>query len=157
VPPMHPVPCANCGAMMAPDPDGRTYGCRYCQTRVQVAVDARQIAEGMRLDLANMEGFLARLANTMSQGFGEHTRIRAEGRVVHAIEIEVDADHFSVHREGAHLVAQHKKVVRGIALRTNALPLDRWVEQLCDALARHANTDARAAWVLGRISGGGPA
>jgi hypothetical protein len=152
---MQPVPCANCGAMMTPQQDGRTYACAYCQTRVQVAIDGRQIAAGMQLDLANMENFLAQLANTLSQGFAEHTRIEANGRVVNSIAIDLEPDQFLARREGQHVVAEHKKVVRGIALRTSRLPLDRWVEALTDALARHANTNARAAWVLGRLDGGG--
>lgn len=152
---MQPVPCANCGAMMVPSPDGRTYVCRYCQTHVQVAVDASQIAAGMRLDLSNVEAFLAHLAGTLSQGFAERTKIEAHGQRVHAIEIDLDPDHFIARREGAEVVAEHKKVVRGIALRTNRPPLDRWVELLTEALARHANTNARAAWVLGKLTGRG--
>lgn len=152
---MQPVPCANCGAMMQPQPDGRTYGCPYCRTFVQVAIDGRQLAAGMQLDLANMEVFLAQLANTLTQGFAEHTRVQANGSYVLAVELDLEPDHFIARREGQHVVAEHKKVVRGIALRTHALPLDRWVEQLTDALARHANTNARAAWVLSRLSGRG--
>jgi hypothetical protein len=153
---MQPVPCANCGAMMTPmQQDGRTYACPYCRTQVQVAVDARQIAAGMALDLSNMEVFLAQLANTLSQGFGEHTRIQANGSYVMHVEIDLDPDHFIARRDGHHVVAEHKKVVRGIALRTHALPLDRWVEQLTEALARHANANARAAWVLSKLTGRG--
>jgi hypothetical protein len=152
---MQPLPCSNCGAMMAPQPDGRTYACGYCRTQVQVAIDGRQIAAGMALDLSSVEVFLAQLANTLSQGFAEHTRIEANGRDVIAVEIDLDPDHFTARRHGREVVAEHKKVVRGVALRTHALPLDRWVEQLTEALARHANTNARAAWVLGRLGHGG--
>jgi hypothetical protein len=148
-----PVPCANCGAMMAPLGDGRTYGCSYCHTQVVVAIDGQQIAAGMRLDLANADAFLAQLANTLSVGFSESTRIQANGRQVLAIEVTVDPDVFLAHREQHGVVTQHKRVVRGIALRTTAVPIDRWVELLTEALARHANTNARAAWVLGRLTG----
>jgi hypothetical protein len=150
-----PVRCANCGAMMSPGPDGRTYACAYCNARIQVAIDGGQIAAGMRADLADAERFLSSLANALAQGFAEHAVIHAQGRVVNALEVHLDPDKFFVRREGHHLVAQHQKVVRGIALRTATVPLDRWYELLCDALAQHANTNARAAWVLGQISGGG--
>lgn len=150
-----PVPCQNCGAVMSPDAYGRLYTCGYCGAKVQVGVDAAQIAAGMRLDLSNMEVFLAELANTLSQGYSEHTQIEAQGRTVMAIEIDLEPDVFSARREGAHVVATHKRVVRGIALKTQTLPLDRWVDLLTQALARHANQNARAAWVLGRLTGGG--
>jgi|SRR5579883_2888088 len=148
-----PVPCNYCGAMMVPQFDGRTYACPYCKTQMQVAIGADQIAAGMALDLANVDRFLSHLANTLHQGFHEHTRIDANGTVVMAIEINLEPEVFMARREGQHVVAQHKKVVRGIALRTQTLPLDRWVEMLTQALATHANQNARAAWVLGQITG----
>ena len=148
-----PVACANCGAMMVPQWDGRLYACPYCRTQVQVAITGAQIAAGMALDLANVDAFLSRLANTLYQGFSEHTRIEANGNYVIGVEIHLEPDVFMVRREGQHAVAQHKKIVRGVALRTRTLSLDVWVEQLTGALAEHANTNARAAWVLGQLGG----
>ncbi len=150
---MNPVDCSNCGAKMHPGPDGRVYVCGYCNTQVQVALAGDQIAAGMRLDLANVEMLLAQLANTLSQGFSEHTRIHAEGRVVHVIEVDVDPDRFAIRREHGGVVAEHKKMVRGVALKTTKLPLDKWVHQLSEALARAANENARAAWVLSQLGG----
>jgi hypothetical protein len=150
----NPIACSNCGAMMAPDDLGRTYSCRYCSTRVQVGIAGAQIAAGMQLDLANVDNFLSHLANTLSQGFAEHTRIEANGRYVIAIEVNIEPDLFSARREGERVAAQHKRVVRGIALKTSTLQLDLWVEKLTDSLARHANSNARAAWVLSRLGGG---
>jgi hypothetical protein len=149
--PRDPIPCRNCGAMMTPEADGRTYACGFCHTRVQVAVDGAQIAAGMRLDLSNAEALLAHLANVLTQGWGEHTRVQAQGNYVHALEIDTEPDLFVLKREGHRLVAQRKKVVRGIALRTETLALDAWVPALCDALARLANANARAAWVLAQL------
>lgn len=148
-----PVACKNCGAMMTPQPDGRTYACAYCKTQLQVAIEGQQIAAGMRLDLSNVDAFLGQLAHTLSSGFAESARIHAEGHFVHSIEVNLDPDVFLVHREGPRVVTRHKKVVRGIALRTETLAMDRWVQLLTEALARHANTNARAAWVLARLNG----
>jgi hypothetical protein len=148
-----PVPCSNCGAMMVPQWDGRIHACPYCRTQVQVAITGDQLAAGMALDLANVDAFLGRLAQTLYQGFTEHTRIEAQGNYVIGIEVHLEPDVFMVRRDGQHAVAQHKKVVRGIALKTATVPLDRWVELLMDALARHANMNARAAWVLGQLGG----
>ncbi len=138
---------------MTPGWTGRVYACPYCNTQVQVAIGAEQIAAGMALDLANMETFLAQLANTLSTGFSEHTRIQANGRVVMTIEIDLPPDVFIAKRDGRQVLAQHKRVVRGIALKTSTLALDQWVQMLTDALAEHANENARAAWVLGQLGG----
>ena len=153
--PANAIPCENCGAKMVPQADGRTYRCEYCGTQVLVAVEGHQIAAGLRLDLTNMDVFLTHLAGTLSAGYSEWTRIYAEGTFVHGVEINIEPDVFLARREQHGVVAQHRKVVRGIALRTETLALDRWVELLTAALARHANTNARAAWVLARLSGQG--
>ena len=138
---------------MVPQQDGRLYACPYCNARIQVAISGGQLAAGMALDLANVDAFLSRLAQTLSQGFSEHARIEANGQYVMGIEVNLEPDVFSVRREGNHLQAHHKKVVRGVALRTRALALDLWVQMLTDSLAAQANTDARAAWVLGQLGG----
>jgi len=138
---------------MTPQWDGRVYTCPFCRTQMQVAIGADQIAAGMAIDLANVDAFLTKLANTLSQGFTEHTQIQANGALVMAIEVHLDPDHFHVHREGQHAVATIKKVVRGVSLKTKTVSLDIWYTQLTQALATHANTNARAAWVLGQIGG----
>ncbi len=138
---------------MAPEADGRTFACAYCGSRIQVAIGADQIALGMAVDFSNLEDFVARVANALSQGFAEHAQIRASGRVVHGIELSLEPDHFSLQRQGQQFIAQHKKVVRGIALRTATLPLDVWFQKLTEALAAHANQNSRAAWVLSQLGG----
>ena len=97
--------------------------------------------------------YLPVFANTLHAGYGECTRITAQGPYVHAIEVTVEPDGFLVRREGAGVVAQHKKMVRGIALKSTILPLDQWVDLLTKALARQAGSNARAAWVLARLTG----
>jgi predicted RNA-binding Zn-ribbon protein involved in translation (DUF1610 family) len=148
-----PVHCTNCGAPMNPAADNHSFACAYCGVRVQVAIGAEQLARGMALDLANIDAFLVGLARMLQQGMAEHSRIDADGAHIRAIEIDLEPDVFSVRREGHHAVAQHKKVVRGVALKNSTLPLDKWVEMLTHSLARHANTNARAAWVLGQLGG----
>ncbi len=148
-----PVACHNCGAMMTPAWDGRVYACPFCRTQVQVAIGADQIAAGMAIDLANVDAFLGKLASTLWQGFAEHTRIQAQGQWVQSIEVNLEPDVFFVQRDGQHAVATHKKIVRGVALRTKTLPLDVWFDLLTEALANHANVNARAAWVLTQIGG----
>lgn len=145
--------CTNCGAMMVPQWDGRVHACPYCRTQLQVAIGGDQIAAGMAMDFANVDAFLARLAWTLTQGFAEHARVQSSGDYVTSIEVWLEPDQFILRREGREAVAEHKKVVRGVALRTKRLALDEWHQKLCDALAAHANANARAAWVLKQIGG----
>jgi hypothetical protein len=145
------VRCSNCGAPMSPQDDGRTFACLHCSAKAQVAIDSEQIAAGMRLDLANMEAFLVQLANALHHGFPDRTRVHRSGAVIAAIELDLDKDLFIAKRDAHGVVAQHKRMVRGVALKTTTHPLDKWVELLTKSIAAHVNTNARVAQVLARL------
>jgi len=138
---------------MIPAEDGRTFGCKYCGSQIQVAVDAEQLAAGMKLDLSNVAAFLHRLAHTMESAFASQTKVQRHGADVTLIEIDLGADQFIARREGHGVVAQHKRVVRGIALKTATHPLDHWATMLHAALAAHANENTRATAALTSLFG----
>jgi len=129
---------------MQPGADGRLYGCGFCGTKVQVSIGADQIAHGMALDMSNIETFLGHLAHSLQQAIPQQVQVHGSGAHVAGIEVNLDPDAFSLKREGGHVVAQYKKLVRGIALKTKEMPLDQWVEKLSESLARHANVNAQA-------------
>lgn len=139
---------------MQPQSDGRTYVCGYCGTRLQAAIDGNQLAAGLRLDLANVDGFLMQLAQVLHAGFGEAAKIHAQDGRVLVIELNLGNDLFIARREPHGLVAQHKRLVRGVALKTVTHPTERWLELLTTAMAQHANTNARAAQALAQLRGG---
>jgi hypothetical protein len=60
---------------------------------------------------------------------------------------------FVAKREGGEVLAQHKKMVRGIALKTATHPMDAWVDMLLKALAAHANENSRAGAAVAAILG----
>ena len=147
------VQCASCGAVMAPQPDGRTYACSFCHAQVQVAIDGQQIAAGMALDLHNADAFLARLAHVLTTGFAAYTKVQHHGGQIILLELMLEPDLFVAKRESHGVLTQHKRIVRGIALKTVKHPIGRWVEMLTDALATHANTSAHADQVLRQLRG----
>lgn len=136
---------------MIPGGDGRTYACEYCDAKVLVAVDGGQIAQGMALDLANIDTFLTQLADALSTTIPEHLKVQRHGAHVVAIEIAFPSDVFLAKRDPQGIVAQQKKLVRGVALKTATHPLDHWYEQLMRALAKLANENARAGAALSRL------
>ena len=145
------VRCTHCGAMMTPQADGRTLACPFCGAQLQVAIDGEQVAAGMHLDLSNAGAFLAQLAQDLHPHFGERSKLEMEGARVILFELNLDPDVFLARHEPHGVVAQHRKLVRGIALKTATHPLDRWVQLLSRSLASHANENARVAQVLARI------
>jgi hypothetical protein len=137
--------------MMQPEADGRTYACPYCGTRVQVAIDATQLAAGMAFDARNLEASLAHLAQMLQQAVPERTRAQFHQQWLMMLEVDLDKDKFIAVREGQQLVTRHQKIVRGVALKNATLAPDAWIEGLMRALARIANDNAKAAWVLGQM------
>ncbi len=143
----------NCNAPMKPRADGRTMACDHCGAELQAAVGADQIAAGLKLDLADIDEFVSQLAHALHQGMKERSKLQLEGTRVVLFELDLGNDMFVVLRESGSVVTRHKKMVRGIALKTATHPIDRWVELLSKALASHANENARVAQVLSQLKG----
>ena len=148
------IRCKNCGATMKPQADGRIHACEHCGAQLQVAIDGEQIALGLKLDLQNVDAFLSQLARALHHSLSDRTQLKLEGERVISFEVNLDPDVFLVLRERTGVVAKHKKMVRGIALKTSTHPVDRWVTLLSKALASHANENARVAQILVQLKGG---
>jgi hypothetical protein len=140
--------------MTQPSPDARIHACEYCGTEFRVGVDTEQLAESLRLDLNDVDTFLYKLAHSLHHGFAGRTRLEVVGQRLELFELNLDPELFVARREPQGLIAQHRKMVRGIALKTATLPIDRWVEMLTRALATHANENARVAQVLAQLRAG---
>jgi hypothetical protein len=145
------IRCTSCGAGMKPRTDGRVHACEYCGAEVQAAIDADQLAVGLKLDLNDVEAFVTGLANALHGSVGGRTKLSLDGARVVSFELDLSPDLFLVKREAHGIVAQHKKMSRGIALKTASPPLDQWVKLLTKALAAHANENARVAQVLASL------
>lgn len=145
--------CPNCGAVLSPSTDGRTFACEFCGARHQFAIDSAQIAQGFKLDLSNVDAFLHKLAHELHATMSGRTKLRLDGDQVAHFEINLDPDLYMAKREASGVIAQHKKLVRGIALKTVTHPLDAWVAMLSKSLAAHANENARVARILSQLKG----
>lgn len=148
------IRCEVCGAPMKPHADGRRYTCEHCDAQRQVAIDSEQIAQGLKLDLSNVEAFLRDLAGSLLKAFPAHTRVLHEGSQLVVIELNLDPHMYVAKREQAgSYTAQYKKLVRGVALKTKVLTVDVWVQQLTKSIADHANQNAQVAQVLAQLKG----
>lgn len=144
--------CTNCGAPMAARKvDGRIRECEHCGARIQIGIDGEQIAAGLALDLADANAFLRQLAAALRHGFAERAKVHREGDLVMLVELDLGKDMFVARRENGSVVAQHKKMVRGVALKNAVLALDAWVIALAKAIAAHSNENARVAQVLSQL------
>jgi hypothetical protein len=72
------------------------------------------------------------------------------GKIV-KIELDLGKDMFVAVLDIDQVVGQKKKMVRGVALKTVAHPIDIWVGLLHEAIATHVNTNAKAATALAQL------
>ena len=149
------VQCDSCGATMQPTADGRVFGCAFCHSQKQVAIDEEQLAAGLSLDMSNVHQFLHDLSEALRHAFPEKTRVQRAGPHIELVELNLDPHLFLAKREHTgEYTAHYKKLVRGVALKTKVLTLDVWVKDLTKSIAEHANQNARVASVLARLKGG---
>jgi hypothetical protein len=150
------VQCDSCGATMKPSADPRVFGCDFCKSVKQVAIDEDQLALGLHLDLSNVNRFMHDLSVALRHAFPEKTRVHHEEQELVLIELNLDPHMYIAKRERTgDFSAVYKKLVRGVALKTKTLTLDVWVKDLTKSMADHANQNARVALVLARLKGEG--
>jgi hypothetical protein len=144
--------CQNCNAPMTPQSNGRTMVCPFCAAEVRVAVGADELAKGLAFDRTNIDAFMFTLTHELHHGMKERSKLQLDGTRVALFELDLGNDLFVVLRESGSVVTRHKKMVRGIALKTTTHPVDRWVELLSKALSGFANENARVAQVLSSLA-----
>jgi hypothetical protein len=153
------VQCDSCGATMKPGADPRIFICDFCKSEKQVAIGEDQLALGLALDLSDVNQFMHDLSVALRHAFPDKTRVHhAEssggGEELMLIELNLDPHMYVARRERTgDFVAQYKKLVRGVALKTKTMTLDVWVKDLTKSMADHANQNTRVALILAKLRG----
>ncbi|CAN5319330.1 hypothetical protein BH11MYX1_BH11MYX1_49160 [soil metagenome] len=144
--------CNNCGAPLThAGPDVRKGLCQHCGAELAISIDSSQIAAGMQLDLANATAFMNQLARALAHAFGERTKIQWDRGAITKVSLELGKDMFVAVLQIDTIEGQHKKMVRGVALKTKIHPIEVWVGLLHEAIATHVNTNAKAATALAQL------
>jgi len=144
--------CANCGAPLVQNgPDVRKGVCAHCGNELTVAIDSEQIAAGMHLDIANADAFMTQLARSLGHAFGQRAKVHWDRGKIVRVDLDLGKDMFVAVLDVDQVQGQHKKMVRGVALKTAMHPIDVWVGLLHKAIATHVNTNAKAATALAQL------
>ncbi|HEU5200811.1 MAG TPA: hypothetical protein VFU32_14325 [Ktedonobacterales bacterium] len=107
------------------------------------------LASSLRADAGDTKTFLEVLANKLGGALPTRTVVERESHLfarekpVKMISIELGEFRYQIgHARGA-LSAQRTRVVRGIALKTEALGVDQWLDDLSMALMQLAQQSAQ--------------
>lgn len=115
-------------------------------------------AASLRADRADLKTFLDALAVKLEGSLPEYTRITRQGGIfsrehpVKEIALSLGDYQYRISRERqGPLVAMRAKVVRGIVLKTEQIPVEQWIEELSEALSQLAGQSAQARDALERF------
>ncbi|MEO8876622.1 MAG: hypothetical protein ABI461_13610 [Polyangiaceae bacterium] len=146
--------CPNCGAEIAPGPDGRTGPCGYCHSKASGAIDPAALAATLGREMNDIHAFVKRLAENLESSFPDLTNVDRTGlftKRVSKIEITTNPLVFKLEVHGSNVTAHKTRASRGISLKSETIPVAQWVAELSQALAQLANESEAAHRALGKI------
>lgn len=113
------------------------------------------LAASLRAGAADMATFVPVLAEKLAAALPTRVAIQRAGVLRHGpaqgLVAELEPWRFSMRMERGRPVAERTHTVRGIALKTETLPLDAWILALTAALADLAGTDERERAAIMRL------
>ena len=116
------------------------------------------LAASLRADTTDLKAFLEVLAVKLEGALPDQTMVTRQSKLfsrehpVREIAITLGDYQYRISREQQGPVTTLRaKVVRGIVLKTDQLPMEQWIEELAEGLAAHAGQNAQARSALERF------
>jgi len=115
-------------------------------------------AASLRADKTDLKTFLDALAVKLEGSLPDYTRVTRQGGIfsrehpVKEVAVSLGDYQYRISRERqGPLVAMRAKVVRGIVLKTEQIPVEQWIEELSEALSLLAGQSVQARAALERF------
>jgi hypothetical protein len=115
-------------------------------------------AASLRADKTDLKTFLDALAVKLEGSLPDYTRVTRQGGIfsrehpVKEVAVSLGDYQYRISRERqGPLVAMRAKVVRGIVLKTEQIPVEQWIEELSEALSMLAGQSVQARAALERF------
>jgi hypothetical protein len=115
------------------------------------------VAASLRADAVDIKSFVEALAMKLSESFPGHVRVERRGgllrgaKPVRRIVVELGDDRYEVDHDEGVTICLRSTMVRGIALKTDRLELDAWIELLSRSLVAQAETSEHGRSALARL------
>lgn len=116
------------------------------------------LAASLRADSTDNKAFLEALASKLSGSLPNqttvirHSSLFSREHPVKEITVTMGDFQYRIGREKqGPILTQRAKVVRGIVLKTEQIPMDQWIDELASALAYEAANSAQARIALERF------
>jgi hypothetical protein len=116
------------------------------------------LAASLRADTTDLKAFLEALAVKLEGSLPNQTTVTRHSSIfsrehpVKEINVTLGDYQYRISRERqGPIITQRAKVVRGIVLKTDQIPLEQWIEALAAALAEVAASNSQARMALERF------
>jgi hypothetical protein len=125
---------------------------------LQEPLQMEMLAASLRADTTDNRAFLEALAAKLAGSLPNQTTVVRQSSIfsrehpVKEITVTMGDYQFRIGREKqGPIITQLAKVVRGIVLKTEQIPMDQWIDELANALAHEAAHSAQARIALERF------
>jgi hypothetical protein len=121
------------------------------------APDLDLLAASLRADATDTAAFLEALAARLESALPGQVEVQRKGGLfgggkrVRRIAVRLGDSHYEIEGDGGPPTARRRTVVRGIALKSEALPVDAWIDALSADLLALAQTSERGRAALERL------
>jgi hypothetical protein len=115
------------------------------------------LAASLRADARDLDTFVEALATKLEASLGGHAKVERKrgglgsAKRVHRIAADLGDEQFELESDGGAVHTRKRKMVRGIALRTDELDLDDWITALSRALVVEAESTERGRAALEQL------
>jgi hypothetical protein len=121
------------------------------------APDLDLLAASLRADASDTAAFLEALAARLEGAFPGHVDVHRKGGLlgggkrVRRIAVRLGDTHYEIEGDRGPVTARRRNVVRGIALKSEEMPVEAWIEALSADLLALAQTSERDRAALERL------
>ncbi len=116
------------------------------------------VAASLRADSVDLRVFVESLAAKLEQSFPGRCRVRRAGMLgkgsVRQIGVELGDGRYELTHDDGRISARRSSVVRGIALKSDELGLDEWIDSLAAEVVAEADRSERGRLALEKLVSG---
>lgn len=119
--------------------------------------DFEMVAASLRADTRDLRTFVEELAAKLEGALPGQVKVERKGGLfarekrAHRLQVTVGDQRYDLTAEGSGVQASRARAVRGIVLKTEPLPLERWIDALSRDLAAQAQESEQARLALERL------
>jgi hypothetical protein len=117
------------------------------------------LAASLRADLGDQKAFVEALATKLTESFPDRVQVDRRGggllgrgvKRVERVSVRLGDNEYELAHEQGRAVTRRRNVVRGVALKTEELPMEAWIDELSSKLVDEAGRSERDRLALEKL------